>query len=426
MSQIGRRSTLKVGAAGLLGLGLSDWLALEARAKDEASGSKASGMILIWLAGGPATIDMWDPKPDAPAEFRGEFETIETKVPGVRLTEPLARTAKILDRCVLVRSLGHGLPAHGPGTQYVMTGNLPGPAREFPSLGSISAYSLSPRRGMPPYVTLGQTPGDQAGDLGVTWNPFEVAPSRTPGNQKVPGVSLPEALPVAEFEKRDQLRRLLDENFQSKDNQAVVRGISGFQEQAVEILRSDRIGRAFDLTDEKPAIRDLYGRSRLAQDALKARRLIEAGARFVTIALGGFDTHSNNFNTLRNRLLPGVDAALAGLVADLDQRGLLDSTLVCCLGEFGRTPRVNGDAGRDHWSRSMAVFLAGGGLKTGSLYGATDKRGQNPITTPHTPDDLAATLLYLLTGNREIQLDLPSGRTVPAWKSGAVIDAISR
>lgn len=426
MEPLHRRSLLKVGTAGLLGLSLSDWLALEAKAKQEPSRPKATGMILVWLSGGPATIDMWDPKPEAPAEFRGEFETIESAIPGIRLTEPLARTAKVLDQCVLVRSLGHGLPAHGPGTQYVMTGNLPNPAREFPSLGSLTAYSLPPRQGMPPYVTLGRAEGDQAGDLGAAWNPFEVAASPSSGQQKVPGVSLPDTLPVAEFEKRNKLRRILEESFQSRDNQPVATGMTGFQEQAVDILRSNRIGRAFDIAEEPQSIRDLYGRTRLAQDALRARRLIEAGARFVTITLSGFDTHSNNFNTLRNQLLPAVDAALAGLVTDLKERGLLETTLVCCLGEFARTPRVNGQAGRDHWSRSMAAFLAGGGLKQGQVHGATDKRGESPITTPHTPDDLAQTLLHCLTGSRNLVLNLPSGRDVAAWKNGTVIDAIAR
>ncbi len=424
MHPLHRRSLLKVGTAGLLGLSLSDWLAWEAQAAS--SEKRAKGMILVWLSGGPATIDMWDPKPEAPAEFRGEFETIESSVPGIRLTEPLAKSAKILDRCVLIRSLGHGLPAHGPGTQYVMTGNLPNPAREFPSLGSIAAYSLSPRQGMPPYVTLGRAEGDQAGDLGAAWNPFEVAIGPTPVNQKVPGVSLPDVLPLAEFDKRDQLRRVFDVSFQSRKNQAVAQGMTGFQEQAVDILRSNRIGRAFDIAEEPQSVRDLYGGARLAQDALRARRLIEAGARFVTLTMAGFDTHSNNFIALRNQLLPAVDAALSGLVTDLEQRGLLETTLVCCLGEFARTPRINNQAGRDHWSRSMSAFLAGGGLKTGQVHGATDKRGEAPTTTPLTPDDLAQTLLFCLTGSKNLALNLPSGRAVPAWKNGTVIDAVIR
>lgn len=425
MSAPHRRSFLQVGTAGLLGLSLADWLALEAQAKDDSSAPKALGMILVWLAGGPATIDMWDPKPEAPAEFRGEFATIESAIPGVSLTEHLAKTAKILDQCVLVRSLSHGLPAHGPGTQYVMTGNLPNPAREFPSLGSIAAYTLSPRRGMPAYVTLGRVEGDQAGDLGAAWNAFEVATRPSQSEKKVPGVSLPDVLPVAEFEKRDQLRRLLDESFQSRSHQAVPQGMTGFQEQAVDILRSNRIARAFDIAEEPQAIRDLYGPTRLAQDALRARRLIEAGARFVTITLTGFDTHANNFNALRNQLLPAVDAALSGLISDLQQRGQLQSTLVCCLGEFARTPRINNQAGRDHWSRSMAAFLAGGGLKGGQAYGSTDKRGESPITSPHTPDDLAQTLFTCLTGQSDLALRLPSGRDVPAWKNGTVIKAIT-
>jgi hypothetical protein len=205
----------------------------------------------------------------------------------------------------------------------------------------------------------------------------------------------------------------------------VAQGISGFQEQAVEILRSNRIAQAFDITLEPQSLRDLYGPLRLAQDALRARRLIEAGARFVTITFSGFDTHANNFTALRNQLLPAVDAALSGLVTDLKQRGLLESTLVCCLGEFARTPRVNNQAGRDHWSRSMAAFLAGGGLKRGQVHGQTDKRGESPITTPHSPDDLAQTLLSCLTGSKNLTLHLPTGRDVPAWNNGRVIDAIT-
>jgi hypothetical protein len=425
MNRTTRRSFLQIGSAGLLGLGLSDWLRLEASGGENKSPSpKATGMILIWLGGGPATIDMWDPKPEAPAEYRGEFGTIGTAIPGVRLSEPLQRTAGILEKCVLIRSLSHGLPVHDPATRYMMTGNLPSPARNSSSLGSITARSLPSRKGMPAYVTLNRIEGEGAGDLGPAWNPFEIPPSQLASEQSLPGVSLPDSLPIAEFERRNQLRQVFDASFGPPDSQSAAAGLLGFQEQAVDILRSDRIGRALDVTQEPEATRDLYGRTALAQNALRACRLIEAGARFVTVGMTGFDTHSDNFNTLRNRLLPAVDQTLAALITDLDQRGLLETTLICCVGEFARTPRVNNQAGRDHWSRSMAALLAGGGLKRGEVYGATDKRGLAPITSPHTPGDLAATLLYCLTGQEKLTVDLPSGRNILAIQNGKAISSL--
>src|SRR4051794_30434847 len=293
-----RRDFLAAGAAGFLGLGLADLLRLEARAGSNAPRGKATSVILVWLAGGPATIDMWDPKPEAPEEIRGEFKAISTAAPGVRVSDQLPRTAKVMNRCAVVRSLQHNIPAHGPGTVYMATGNKPTPALDYPSLGRPAAKLLRARAGVPPYMALGGLRANGfaggAGYLGPAYNPFEaeLGDGRTPGPRRVEGLSLPEALPLAELEDRERLRGRLDARFKALDKADLPAGLDEFSRQALDILRSDRTGKAFDLGREPESVRDLYGRNPLGQAALTARRLVEAGVRFVTLGSGGWDTHA--------------------------------------------------------------------------------------------------------------------------------------
>jgi hypothetical protein len=420
-SHFTRRNFLRIGSSGLLSLGLADLLRAESHMPRVEP--RATGMILIWLGGGPATIDMWDPKPDASADIRGEFASLPTAIPGIRFSEHMQRTARVLDRAALVRSLHHNIPDHAPGAQYVMTGNKPNAALEFPSVGSLAARLLPNINGMPPYFTLGDAANSGAGFLGAEYNPFRVA-SAADSSGDLAGVSLPSEMTVPHLKARRTLRDAFDTRFHRAHLEAdIVPTLSKFQQDAFEILASDRIGKAFALESEPDSIRNLYGNSEVGRNALTARRLIEAGARFVTIGTDGWDTHAGNFATLR-RLLPPLDQALAALIIDLDQRGLLQNTLVACGGEFGRTPQVNAGAGRDHWSRVMTMFLSGGGLKSGYIHGASDSQGFDPTHDGCSPDDLAATLLTLLGFSANHQVHTTAGRPVELFKSGRPIQQL--
>jgi hypothetical protein len=330
-----------------------------------------------------------------------------------------------MDRCTLVRSLGHEITAHGPGTTYMATGNRPGPALEYPALGSLAARLQPPRRGVPPYVTFAAlregAPGTGPGFLGPAYGPFAVEGDPARGALQAHGVSLPQGFALRDLEARDALRERFDRGLRALDSSDAMAGLDRFHRQAVEILRSDRVRAALDLSREPDALRDDYGRTPLGQGALAARRLIEAGARFVTLGFGGWDTHGDNFRALRDRLLPPLDRALSALVRDLESRGLLGETVVVCAGEFGRTPRVNPAAGRDHWARSMAALLAGGGFAGGTVYGSTDDRGAAPARDACSPDDLAATLFQRLGFGPRHEVRTAGGRPVPIFREGKVL-----
>jgi hypothetical protein len=427
MTLCSRRHFLEVGAAGLLGLTLADVLRQEARSSPSKARPPAQGVILIWLGGGPATIDLWDLKPDAPDTIRGEFRPIKTKADGVAICEHLPRTAEVMDRCVLVRSLQHGITAHGPGTLFMTTGHAPTAALEHPSLGSLAARLLPPSS-VPPYVVFAEARGSGfsggPGFLGPAYGPFEVEAASRDGRMKVEGVSLPDDFSIDSLDDRTRLRDVFDRRFKALDEADVPASLDRFQQRALDMLRSDQTRKAFDLSQEKDTLRDGYGRTAFGQSVLAARRLIEAGARFVTVDLGGWDTHAGNFRTLQNQLLPQLDRALASLVSDLDAHGLLETTVIYCAGEFGRTPRINGTAGRDHWARSMAVLLAGGGLKKGLAYGSTDEHGMTPVTEPCSPGDLSATIFHRLGLEPTSEVRTSTGRPLAIFREGKVLEAI--
>jgi hypothetical protein len=416
-----RRHFLRVGSAGLFGLTLADLLRADATPSRKA---KATGVIQIWLGGGPATIDMWDLKPNAPVNVRGEFRPIPTRASGVQICEHLPKTAGVMDRCALVRSLSHEITAHGPGSVYMATGHVPSAALEYPALGALAARMLPASGAMPPYVVFNTAktagyPGG-AGYLGSAFGPFEVEGTTT----RVDGLGLPDGFTPKQLADRKKLRDQFDARFKALDDADVPAGLDRFQQQAVDILRSDKTRDAFDSSKEPAKVRDEYGKSPFGQSVLTARRLIEAGARFVTVGLGGWDTHAGNFQTLRGQLLPQVDSAIAALISDLDSRGLLDRTIVYCAGEFGRTPRVNGQAGRDHWARAMAVFLAGGGIRKGFVLGGTDANGMVPAGDPCTPADVAATVFQQLGVEPSRELKTPSGRPMLAFREGKVLEGL--
>jgi hypothetical protein len=417
-----RRDFLKLGSAGLFGLGLADLLRLEARA-DKAK-RKATSVIMVWLAGAPATIDMWDLKPDAPEGIRGEFKPIATSADGVRISDQLPKVAKFMDRATLVRSLHHNIPEHGVGTLYMTTGNRPSPALEYPALGSLASRLLPAPAGVPSYVTFSGFRSTGPGYLGSAYSAFEVEGNPQQGKLRVQGVSLPDNFTTTDLANRDKLRNTFDAAFQALDQAEISASLDKFHHQALDILRSDKTRKAFNLDEETTPVRDSYGRTPLGQSALAARRLVEAGARFVTIGLGGWDTHANNFRTLRFQLLPQLDQSLSALVSDLDGRGLLDSTVVYCAGEFGRTPTINGSAGRDHWARSMAVFLAGGSFRTGYVHGGTDAHGMQPNGDPCSPDDVSATIFRALGIEPNHEVQTTTGRPVNIFREGKVIEKL--
>jgi uncharacterized protein (DUF1501 family) len=429
-----RRDFLKIGtAAGLFGLTLPDLLRLEARAAlPAAKGKTADAVIMVWLGGGPSHLDMWDPKPDAPAEIKGEFKAIPTKVGGLQFAEHLPKVAQVADKVTVVRSLQHTIPSHGPATVFMTTGNKPTPALQYPALGSLIARLKPAERGVPPYISFADLRGGAAGNagyLGSSYNPFGVegiGDGKGGGKGvRVRGLQLPSGIGLEELDNRDRLLKGFDDTFRAVDRSAdLADGLDTFHQQALEILRSDRTKKAFDLAQETQAMRERYGLNSFGQAAMASRRLVEAGVRFMTISMGGWDTHSKNFEALSKRLLPQLDQTLAALIADLDERGLLDRTIVYCAGEFGRTPKINKTAGRDHWARSMAVLVAGGGLKRGTVHGSTDAQGMAPATDSCTPDDVAATLFQRLGIDPHQELTTPTGRPVQLFREGRVIEKL--
>ncbi|MCE9534305.1 MAG: DUF1501 domain-containing protein [Planctomycetes bacterium] len=431
-----RREFLKLGSAGLLGMSLPQLLSLEAKAASGgAPAGKAKSVIMVWLAGGPATIDMWDNKPEAPEGIRGEFKNIKSSVAGIEISEHLPKMAAIADKISIVRSLAHTIPSHGPATVFMTTGNKPTAALQYPALGSICAKLLPVDKGVPPYVSFAELRNGTAGSagyLGSGYNPFGVEGSgggREKGGGsklRVRGISLPTGFTLEELDKRDKLLQRFDKGMKTLDDSGdLYEGLDSFHKQALEILRSDKTKSAFDLDQEKQTLRDDYGLNPFGQGALAARRLIEAGVRFVTVSSNmGWDTHQKTFESHKTRNQPGLDQTLSALIRDLDQRGLLDSTIVMCAGEFGRTPKINKNAGRDHWARSMAAVVAGGGLKRGYVHGSTDASGMAPATDPCTPDDLSSTLFQLLGVNPHQELQTPTGRPVQLFREGKVIEKL--
>ena len=432
----GRRDFLKIGSAGLLGMSLPKLLELEAKASETPRPARrATSVIQIWLSGGPATIDMWDLKPNAPEGIKGEFRQIETRAQGVQICEHLPRMAQQMDKCTIVRSMAHTIPSHGPATVFMTTGNKPTAALQYPSLGSLVNKLMPAAQGVPPYVSFSELRNGSAGlagYLGTSYNPFIVegagnanARGATANALRVRGVTLPTGFTLEQLENRDRLLQNFDRGFEAIDrNNDLAEGLDTFHRQALEILRSDRTRNAFNMNQESEATRARYGATPFGQGALAARRLIEAGVRFVTVSLGGWDTHQQTFNAHRTRLLPSLDQTLAALIEDLGSRGMLDNTIVYCAGEFGRTPRINQNTGRDHWARSMAVVLAGAGFKRGYAHGATDVQGMAPATDPVSPDDVAATMFNQLGLNPHQELQTPTGRPVQLFREGRIVNGL--
>ncbi len=396
-----RRSFLRVGFLGLAGLTLADHLRLRAAAAEAGQPTKDTAVILLWLGGGPSHLDMYDLKPEAPVEFRGEFKPIPTNVPGIQVGEHLPLQARHMDKMAVVRSVMHTNAGHGMGTHWMMTGYVP--TIEIndnlnPSCGSVVAKmrgANAPR--LPAYVCLpNPPPSANAAYLGVAYNPFSPGDDPSSAGFRVRDLQLPPRLDLDRFRNRRELLAGVDTLRRDVDTQGTAEGYDRFYRDAFDIVTSADCRRAFDIHQEDPKVRDRYGRDSWGQSTLLARRLVEAGVTYVTVNMGGWDTHSNNFNELKTRLLPRYDRALAALLEDLHDRGLSQKVLVMTYGEFGRTPRINPQAGRDHWPGAMSVVLAGGGLKMGQMIGSTDPKAEYPKTRTVGPQDVLATMYHVL------------------------------
>ena len=388
---LSRRGFIRAGSLGVAGLSLSNLLRGEAEAAAQ-NDKKTNNVILLWMRGGPSHIDMWDPKPDAPEEFRGEFGTSNTCVSGIQLTDMLPQCGRVMDKWSIVRSLHHGDAGHSTGDQMCFTGYGPGPNPDenlAPSCGSIAAEQLGRRNPhLPAYVMIPRmVPGAGSGYLGVAYRPFETgADPANAGPFKVQNFQLTDGLSVDRLGNRRQLLSDLDTLRSAVDGSGKMEGMDQFSQRAWQMLSSPAAQQAFDLDSEPQALRERYGFSPAfdpgaanrcgapawSQRILLARRLVEAGVRLVTVDLRWWDTHVQGFDSLRRGFLPRFDQAYSALIEDLADRGLMERTLVVAWGEFGRTPRVNKDAGRDHYPNVFSAALAGGKVKGGRVVGSSD------------------------------------------------------
>jgi uncharacterized protein (DUF1501 family) len=402
-SGMSRRAFLRVGGLSVLGLSLPAFLRLQhLRAAETGAPAKTVRCILLWMQGGPSHIDTMDPKPDAPAEVRGEFGTIPTTLPGVRFSEHLPLLARQTDKFSIIRGHDPKNGSHGVADHLMMSGHKFNAALPFACYGSVVARERGYPGGMFPFVQLGRNidrrfNGGIAGFLGDQYNPFEVGEDPNQAGFKVRDLSVAGDAERARLERRYSMLADLDAYQRDVETNApVVQARDTFYEKAHGLITSPAAKLAFNMDMESDKTREAYGRTTLGQSCLLARRLVEAGVHFVTVTDGGWDTHQNNFKSLKERKLPALDRAYAALLQDLHDRGLLEGTLVVWFGDFGRTPKINPSAGRDHWATAGLACLGGGGVRTGEVVGATNALGEVVVDSPVAPQDLAATIYHAL------------------------------
>lgn len=441
---ITRRDFVRVGGLTAFGLHASalSWFPSKLTAANPTLPGRAQRAVLIWLDGGPSHLETFDVKPQAPSEVRGPFQPISTQVAGTQICELLPRTSKLMDRVALIRSLTSPLGEHNFGAHYVQTGYKPTPVVEYPSVGSVFAHVKGSRQVLPGHVAVpnfrvggGKFSGH--GFLPESARPFSVGGDPGRPDFKVQDLDFYPGLDETRIDRRRQYLAALDgfrarvEADKQADDQADDQATAepGF-EQAFRLISSPAARDAFDLEQESPATRNRYGRKSVGQSCLLARRLLERDVPFVTVSNPGWDTHSNAYTRLKEGytgaqvpvgLIPSLDMAFAGLIEDLEQRGMLDTTLIVVMGEFGRTPKLNTDGGRDHWPRVFSVAMAGGGVAGGHVIGASDSVGEGPLELPVTPADLAATMYTLLGVDPAFVMHTPDGRPIQASRDGQVI-----
>jgi len=428
-----RRDALRLGTASIFGsaIGLSDLV----RAGENPLNRNDLSLIYVFLHGGQSHLDTFDLKPDAPAEFRGDFKPIKTKIPGLLMSEHLPKMAAQLDKYSIIRSFRHHNSDHGPADHYMLTGYFPAagfnsnlsPNNQRPTAGSIVSKSLGSRGSVPAYVALPKMhPSGGPSYLGASHAPFVIEADPSSPNFSVPDLVPPPVIAANRMNDRRKLLENVDKYHKALEVQANsnAKTISTFRSRAFDLMTSQEAKKAFDIHSEPEKLRDEYGRHTLGQSCLMARRLTEAGVRCVTIDHSNWDTHDGNFEVLKKTLLPVYDTSISTLFRDLSDRGRLDKTLVVVTGEFGRTPRINKNAGRDHWGSAFSVVVGGGGLKPGVVVGKTDARAEKPISDPYGPEDLFATMMYSLGINPKGEFHMPDGRPVGIVNNGRIISEL--
>jgi hypothetical protein len=442
---LNRREWLRVGGLSVCGLSLPALLAAPRRTSAnsvEPTFGKAKACIVLFLLGGPPQHETWDPKPDAPAEIRGEFQPIATTVPGLLVGELMPRTARLADKVAVLRAVSTNDNAHSSSGYWMLTGYphqplntenaKPGAPNDWPCVAAVVRRLRPGNGGLPSSITLPEHiwntggivwPGQDGGFLGRGADPWLIHCDPSAADFQVPGVSLAQEVPPLRFQERQSLLQQVNRHLDSADRDATVIRYDDQTRQAFELLRAGRARRAFDVDQEPPAVRDRYGRNRFGQSVLLARRLVEAGVALVqvnwtrmaadTADSPAWDTHNKNALRLKTNLMPVMDLAYSALLEDLEQRGLLDSTLVVWAGEFGRTPKINAGGGRDHWGHVFSLALAGGGVRGGQVYGASDAIGGHPREGRVQPQDLTATIFHCLGYEAHTELHDIQGRPVP-------------
>lgn len=420
-----RRDFLHVGFAGGIGLTLADFFRIkEAQADQKFYESKegpAKSIIFIYMPGGMCHQETFDPKPYAPIEYRGPMNSIATNVDGIRINETWAQTAQITDKLAICRSMTHGEAAHERGTHNMFTGYRPSPALQYPSMGSVVSHEFGPRHDLPPYVCIPNQPNEFAGTgyLSSSYAGFSLGADPATDGFKVRDLGLPGGVDDKRFVTRRSILDTVNAHFKQKEEADALDAVDTFYNRAYSMISSQQAREAFDIEKEDPKLREQYGRNTAGARLLLARRLVESGVRFVTTTYGGWDMHNNIEAGIKSQV-PPFDQAFAMLIRDLDGRGLLDSTLVCIASEFGRTPKINGNAGRDHWPKVFSVVMAGGGLKKGVVYGSSDATASEPEENALTVSDWATTIYHQLGIVADKELMAPGDRPIEIVDGGKV------
>jgi hypothetical protein len=426
--RISRRSVLRIGSLALGGVTLPDFFRRRASAVTPQTSPADTAVIQLFLGGGPSQIDTFDLKPDAPADIRGEFREIATSVPGIRICEHLPRLAAVMDKFSVVRSVTHDSSSHLPSSHLMQTGYIDANAisgrNVNPSTGSIVARVRGPiSAGLPTYVSVPKPQAfANAGYLGAACNPFTTDVEPNAEDFEVRDLRIPAGVTPIRLAHRRGLLQDLDNMRRDLDVSGQIAGMDAFYQQAIDLITSTNAIRAFDIEREPVQVRERYGRSSMGQNLLLARRLVESGVSYVScLSGGGWDTHVNNFGEQKNVLLPRLDQALSALISDLHERGLDKRVLVNVMGEFGRTPKINQDAGRDHWPGAFCVLMSGGGLRMGQMIGATDRHGAYPTSKPYSPGDVLATIYRVLGIDWRHEFHDLAGRPVKILSNGQPI-----
>lgn len=420
---IKRRDLLKIGSLSIGGLTLPNYLAFAK--KQNMRAGKATQAIFIELPGGPSHLDTFDLKPDAPSEFRGSFNPIKTNVPGMEISEHLPKLSKVADKFCILRGVSHTLAAHRLGQEYVNTGSKPIPALEYPSFGAVLSKERPSNVEIPSLVAIPKA-AQGPGFLGIRYAALETKTTPKFGEPfSVRGISLPNSIGIDEVNRRQDLLGKLDRRFSELEkSDQLLEGLDQFGSQAYSMITSSRARQAFDIGQEPDSFAKQFGEESFGQSCLLALRLIESGVRLVSLQLGGWDTHQDNFSRLKNDNLPRLDAGLSGLLNGLEQRGLLQSTAVFVTGEFGRTPKINqrsAEGGRDHYPRCMFMLMAGGGVRGGQVIGESDDKASAPRHHAITPDDVAASFYHNLGIDPTTEFQSGTGRPITLVRDGKII-----